>query len=122
MPGVCHSIVAVVDDDASVRESLRFLLETAGYIVATFKSADEFLAAAIDGTACLLLDQHMPRVTGLDLLYELRAAGSAMAVALMTGSPSPELTLRAQALGAVIIMEKPLREADLMRFLSDHAC
>jgi two-component system response regulator FixJ len=113
--------VAVVDDDSSVRNSLRFLLETAGYKVLAFASSDEFLAASSGCAACLLLDQHMPRMTGLELLRELRAAGSSIAVALMTGSPSSKLAQQALGLGAVLVMEKPVREEVLMQFLADHA-
>lgn len=111
-------IVAVVDDDEAVRDSLRFLLETAGFDVHTFESACKFLAAGgQDDRLCLLLDQHMPRVTGLDLLRRLRENGRDLPVALMTGSPSPELARRALELGAAEILEKPLTEEDLLRFV-----
>ncbi len=111
-------IVAVVDDDQAVRDSLRFLLETAGFIVDTFDSACDFLAASMDGEpAYLLIDQHMPTLTGLDLLLRLRERGVVGPVALMTGSPSAELSRRAQELGVTIVMEKPLAEEILLRFL-----
>lgn len=111
--------VAVVDDDEAVRESLRFLLETAGFRVETFGSAAQFLqSAAHEALGCLLLDQHMPQVTGLDLLRELRRRGETLRVALMTGSPSPELTRRAKELGAVEVIEKPLTDDALLRFLA----
>jgi two-component system response regulator FixJ len=111
--------VAVVDDDEAVRESLRFLLETAGFRVETFGSAAQFLqSAAHEALGCLLLDQHMPQVTGLDLLRELRRRGESLRVALMTGSPSPELTRRAKELGAVEVIEKPLTDDALLRFLT----
>lgn len=110
--------VAVVDDDQGVRESLRFLLETAGFDVDTFDSACEFLAAsAPDAPIILLVDQHMPRLTGLDLLHRLRERGISGPVALMTGSPSPELSRRARELGATVVLEKPLAEELLLRFL-----
>lgn len=111
-------VVAVVDDDAAVRDSLRFLLETAGFDVATFASADQFLAAPSGGRACLLVDQNMPQLTGLELLRRLRERGCTLAVALMTGSPSPELTRRAQELGAALVMEKPLHDDALLRFVA----
>lgn len=110
--------VAVVDDDEAVRDSLRFLLETAGFEVVTFDSPAAFLSVRGGHLLCLLVDQHMPHVTGLDLLARLRERGCTLAVALMTGSPSPELTRRAQELGAVTVMEKPLQEEALMRFLA----
>lgn len=115
-------LVGVVDDDAAVRDSLRFLLEAAGFPVATFYSADQFLAAAdADGVACLLLDQHMPQVTGLELLQRLRRAGRDLPVALMTGSPSAQLMRRALELGAVVVLEKPLTEQALFQFVEDAA-
>ncbi|MDR3538545.1 MAG: response regulator [Acetobacteraceae bacterium] len=109
--------VAVVDDDEAVRDSLRFLLETAGFAVRTFDSPAAFFSAPMGGLVCLLVDQHMPYLTGLDLLTRLRERGCCLVVALMTGSPSPELMRRAQELGAAIVMEKPLQEDVLMRFL-----
>lgn len=110
--------VAVVDDDQGVRESLRFLLETAGFDVDTFNSACEFLTAdPVRDPDCLLIDQHMPRLTGLDLLSRLRGLGKALPVAIMTGSPSPDLVRRAEELGALTVLEKPLAEDVLMSFL-----
>jgi FixJ family two-component response regulator len=112
-------VVAVVDDDEGVRESLRFLLETEGFKVLTFDSAESFLSRpARCGLAGLLLDQHMPRTTGLDVLERLRACGCHIRVGLMTGSPSAELTRRARDLGAETVMEKPLEETALLRFVS----
>ncbi|HVC61542.1 MAG TPA: response regulator [Acetobacteraceae bacterium] len=115
-------LVGVVDDDAAVRDSLRFLLEAAGFLVVTFPSAEHFLAAADpDGIGCLLLDHHMPRVTGLELLQRLRCAGRAMPVALMTGSPSAQLMRRALELGAAAVLEKPLTEQALFAFVGSAA-
>jgi FixJ family two-component response regulator len=111
-------LVGIVDDDAAVRDSLRFLLEAACFQVVAFTSAAEFLAAPdTDGLDCLLLDQHMPRVTGLDLLQRLRDTGRALPVALMTGSPSAQLLRRALELGASDVLEKPLTEQALFQFV-----
>lgn len=118
MRGGHRATVAVVDDDAAVRDSLRFLLETVGFIVMTFDSACDFLAAPDrHHSTYVLVDQHMPRVTGLDLLIRLRDLRTTATVALMTGSPSDELSERAFALGAEAVLEKPLAEAVLLRFL-----
>jgi FixJ family two-component response regulator len=107
-----------VDDDAAVCDSLRFLLEVAGFGVVTFHSADQFLAAADpDDIACLLLDQHMPQITGLELLRRLRQAGRDLPVALMTGSPSAKLAVQALELGAAVVLEKPLTAEALLRFV-----
>jgi two-component system response regulator FixJ len=114
-------VVAVVDDDEGVRDSLCFLLETAGFDVVSFASAEQFLAAPAGDHACLLVDQNMPQLTGLELLRRLRERGSSLAVALMTGSPSAELALRARELGAVTVMEKPLHDDVLLHFVSGAA-
>jgi len=115
-------LVGVVDDDLAVCDSLRFLLEAAGFLVVTFRSADQFLAAADpDRIACLLLDHHMPLVTGLELLQRLRRAGRELPVALMTGSPSAQLTRQALELGAVMVLEKPLSEQKLLQFVGSTA-
>ena len=110
--------VGVVDDDAAVRDSLRFLLEAAGFSVVTFSSAQQFFTATDpDGIACLLVDQHMPETTGLDLLRRLQRTGQTLPVALMTGSPSARLMLRARELGAVAVLEKPLTDQALCQFI-----
>ena len=85
-------LVAVVDDDDAVRDSLRFLLEIAGYSVASYGSAAQFLhEAPIGELVCLVVDQHMPDQTGLQLVARLRAQGVTLPVALITGSPSADL-------------------------------
>lgn len=113
-----HPVVAVVDDDQAVRESLRFLLETLGFDVDTFDSACEFLAASVRGEAtCLIIDQHMPHLTGLDVLRVLRDRGVSVPVALMTGSPSAELARMAAELGATAVLEKPVAEDVLLEFV-----
>jgi len=110
--------VAVVDDDDGVRESLRFLFETAGYDVVDFESAE---AALIDGAiaeaCCLVLDQHMPRLTGLELVGMLRARGVSLPIAIMTGSPSPELMREAMRAGVAQVLEKPLADDALLTFV-----
>jgi two-component system response regulator FixJ len=113
-------VVGVVDDDAAVRDSLRFLLEAANFIVVTFHSAGQFLAAPdLDDLACLLLDHHMPEMTGLELLRRLRRARRKLPVALMTGSPSAQLTRQALDLGALVVLEKPLAEQALFDFVGN---
>ena len=111
--------VGILDDDPAVRESLRFLLDVSGYPAATFESADDFLAHRDHaGLAGLILDHHMPRVTGLELVARLRTAGDTLPVLLITGSPSPAITAQAAALGVVRTMEKPPAEDDLLRFVA----
>ena len=104
-----HRLVAVIDDDDAVRDSLRFLLEISGYPVATYGSATESLnQAPVDGLTCLLVDEHMPDLTGLQLVTRLRAQGVTLPVALITGSPSPDLLRLAHDLSVAKVLEKPL--------------
>jgi two-component system response regulator FixJ len=116
-----HRLVAVVDDDDAVRESLQFLLETAGFAVTTYHSAAQFLADARPGElSCLVIDQHMPDQTGLQLVSLLRGKGVNLPVALITGSPSPDLLRRASQLGVATVLEKPLDDDELLNFI-EHA-
>jgi two-component system response regulator FixJ len=118
MPGGSHRLVAVVDDDDAVRESLRFLLEIAGYSVATYGSAAHFLREApIDELACVVVDQHMPEQTGLQLISHLRRQGVALPVALITGSPSADLIRQASELNVMKVLEKPLDDDVLFEFI-----
>jgi FixJ family two-component response regulator len=110
--------VAIVDDDHAVRESFRFLLEVIGHPVETFASAAEFLTAEIRHLACLILDHHMPDMTGLQLAEKLRADGSVLPILLITGSPSPAIVARAAELGIVQVLEKPPEEDDLIDFIN----
>jgi two-component system response regulator FixJ len=111
--------VAVVDDDDAVRDSLRFLLETAGFSVAVFGSAAQFLnEARPSDMKCLVVDQHMPDVTGLQLVTRLRSQGATLPIALITGSPSTELLRQAYELGVAKVMEKPLDDDALLDFIA----
>lgn len=113
-----RAVVAVVDDDEDVRESLRFLLETAGYDVATYDSAQDYLDHRAKSPAtCLVIDQHMPQVTGTELLDLLHARGARLPTALITGSLSPDLVRRAQEAGATRVLEKPLADDSLLCFV-----
>ena len=110
-------LVAVVDDDAAVRDSLRFLLEIAGFSVATYASAAEFLQGVPDELVCLIADQHMPNLTGLQMVARLRGQGVGLPVALITGAVSADLVGRAQALSVALVLEKPLDDDRLIEFV-----
>ncbi len=111
-------LVAVVDDDDAVRDSLQFLLEIAGFSVASYGSAAQFLREApIADLSCLVVDQHMPELTGLQLVARLRGAGVDLPVALITGSPSADLLRQAGELDVARVMEKPLDDDALMDFI-----
>jgi len=109
--------VAIVDDDPDVLDSFRFLLEVIGYTVETFASAAEFLLANVHRFVCMILDHHMPHMTGLELVERLRADGSGIPIMLITGSLSPSIVARAAELGIERVLEKPPGEEDLIDFI-----
>jgi two-component system, LuxR family, response regulator FixJ len=108
--------IAIVDDDRAVCESLRFLLEVMGYAVETFLSAAALLSADLREINRLILDHHMPQMTGLELAERLRASDVSLPILLITGSLSPDIVARAAALG-IRVMEKPPSEEDLLEFI-----
>ena len=108
--------IGVVDDDSAVRDSLRLLLEVMGYLVETFESAIEFLKTDIQSLRCLILDHHMPQMTGLELAERLRADGAAIPILLITGSPSPAIFARAAEID-IRVLEKPPGDDDLFDFI-----
>lgn len=113
---VRRDAVAIVDDDPAVLASLAFLLRASGYTVEAFGSAEAFLAGGQARAACLVVDQHMPGMTGLDLIAHLRAK---MPVLLVSSALTPALRDRAAQLGAAALA-KPLDEHDLLRFVAEH--
>jgi two-component system, LuxR family, response regulator FixJ len=113
-----HGVVAIVDDDPAVRDSLRLLLELEGCAVQAFADAPSFLASGMRQFACLVLDHHMPGITGLDMLDRMRKAGIAMPTMLITGAPSAAIAARAVALGVDHILTKPPDEAALLAFVN----
>jgi two-component system response regulator FixJ len=117
---VAHPIiVGIVDDDDAVRQSLRFLLEVAGHEVAHYASGPAFLAECdLTRLSGLIVDQHMPQMTGLELVERLRANRKDLPVLLVTGSPSQDLVTRAAALGVEGVLDKPPSEQQVMNFVS----
>jgi FixJ family two-component response regulator len=110
--------IAVIDDDAAVRDSLRFLLENVGHPVETFESAAEFLGVDLQHFPCLIADYHMPYMTGLELAERLLADGANIPILLMTGSPTPAILARAAELGIDRVLEKPASDEDLFDFIN----
>lgn len=112
--------MAVIDDDPAVLESVCFLLEIAGYRVAAYASAGAFLADDVTHPRCLILDQNMPQMTGLELAGKLRDTGATIPILLITGSPSPAIAARAAQLGVEKVLEKPPEEDELLGFVDAH--
>lgn len=109
------SLISIVDDDQSFRDSLRRLLKSHGYTVAVFPSAAEFLASAqLPATACLVADIHMPAMTGAELYGHLVATGHAIPTILITARPEEGVRQRMLNLGVHCYLHKPLDEAVLI--------
>jgi two-component system response regulator FixJ len=108
-------LVHVVDDDASVRESLAMLLESAGFEVRTYDSAPAFLATASDRAAgCVLTDVQMPELNGLELQRRMGELGIRLPVIVMTGHGDVPIAVEALKAGATDFLEKPFEEAHLL--------
>jgi FixJ family two-component response regulator len=103
-----RKMVAIVDDDPAVRGSLQFSLEIEGYEVHIFGDGAELLTdPKIARFACLIVDQNLPALNGLELARQLRARSFVNPVILITSQPSETLRRRALAAG-IPIVEKPL--------------
>lgn len=113
------SIVAVIDDDDDVGDVLRGLLETMGYQVETYRSGMDFLSTAqLDLLACLVVDQNMPSMTGLEMIERLSDRGVSIPVLLITGAHDAEIERKAASLGVMTVLEKPMSHHELLRFIS----
>jgi two-component system, LuxR family, response regulator FixJ len=100
-------LIFVVDDDAAVRNSLKFSLEIDGFAVRTYANADELLHAGdLDACRCLIVDQDMPRMQGLELVAVLRKRGVNIPAVLISGHVTPALTRQASS-AAIPVIEKP---------------
>lgn len=113
---MARSLIAVVDDDESVRRSTRRLLESFGYRAAVFESAEGFLRfGQLQDTSCLVLDVHMPDMDGLQLQSQLAAEGSGIPVIFITAYDDQESRRRAMQAGAVAFLGKPFTDQQLLQ-------
>ena len=109
------SVVFVVDDDPSVRDSLRRLLTSVGLTVEVFPSAQAFLQRPRgDSPGCLVLDVRLPGLSGLDLQRELVNTDAALPIIFLTGHGDIPMSVRAMKAGAIEFLTKPFREQDLL--------
>jgi FixJ family two-component response regulator len=112
-------LIAVVDDDESVRESLPDLLREFGFAVAAFSSAEAFLASQeLARCDCLILDVAMPGMSGPELLQALRRQGRNIPVIFITAHAEAADRPRLMQQGAVECLAKPFSEAALLRALN----
>lgn len=108
-------LVSVVDDSDSVRESLPDLLESAGFAVQAFPSAEAFLgSAAHEATSCLILDVGLPGMSGPDLQRELKRRGKAIPIVFITAQGDKSLQPRLVDEGAVACLFKPFSDTALL--------
>ncbi len=108
-------VVFVVDDDPSVRSSLKFLISTVGLEVESFDSADTFLnRKPPDAPSCLVLDVRLPGLSGLDFQCELAARNIRIPIVFVTGHGDIPMSVRAMKAGAVEFLTKPFRDQDLL--------
>ena len=106
--------IYVVDDDAGVLGSLRFLLEADGFEVRTFRSGTALLdAVRSTGVDCFVIDYKMPEINGIDLVRRLRKRDIAAPVILITGYPDENISTRAAAAGVRGVLLKPHLEESL---------
>jgi RNA polymerase sigma factor (sigma-70 family) len=109
------ALVFVIDDDPSVRSSLKFLLSTVGLQAETFESADSFLRRkALDIPCCLVLDVRLPGLSGLDFQRELATRHICIPIVVLTGHGDIPMSVRAMKAGAVEFLTKPFRDQDLL--------
>ncbi len=108
-------IAYIVDDDAGVRDSVRYLMESVGLEPRVYASAPEFLDEyEHEGPACLLLDLRMPGYSGLETQELIRARGIDIPVIIMTGHGDVPAAVRAMKLGALDFLEKPCSDQALL--------
>jgi FixJ family two-component response regulator len=110
------SLIAVVDDDASVRRTTTFLIESFGLRAAGFDSAKDFLnSSQLHDTSCLILDVRMPNMNGLELQSELAAAGYGIPIIFITAYDDRESRGRAMQAGAIAFLCKPFSGEQLLQ-------
>jgi two-component system, LuxR family, response regulator FixJ len=106
--------VCVVDDDDGVRVSLKTLLELHSFSVKAFESCQDFLNADVGAATCLVLDVHLPGMSGFELLEAMKRLRRSLPTILITGVCDNVIRDRASALGAVAVLEKPIEFGRLM--------
>ena len=110
-----NPVIYVVDDDPSVRNAIKMLLEAAGFNVETCDSAQAFLKRdLVDAWGCLVLDVQMDGLSGLDLQRELAIADVHLPIIFITGHGDVPMSVQAMKSGAVEFLTKPFREQELL--------
>jgi FixJ family two-component response regulator len=104
-----RALIHIVDDDESIRRSLRRLVESVGHTAVTYVSAQDFLTASLPNTpGCLVLDVQMPGLSGLDLQRQLSDSEAALPIIFLTGRGDIPMSVQAMKAGAVEFLTKPI--------------
>lgn len=112
------NLIAIIDDDESIRDSVKALLRSAGYHVMTFESAEIFLESGLaTGTACVILDVRMPGMDGPQLQVRLRDEHSRIPIIFVTAHDDGPVRERVLRAGAVDVLNKPFAPAQLIATL-----
>jgi len=119
-PQESDALIAIVDDDPSVRRGLQRLIRSAGWKVETFASAQEFLArpSAIS-PSCLVLDLQLPGLSGLDLQQRMADLGLDIPVVFLTGQGNIPASVKAMKAGAIEFLTKPVDEQNLLKAIEE---
>ena len=108
-------MVAIVDDDRRVRESIQSVLESAGFEAALFASAEEFLASgAVSSTTCIVADMRLPGIDGIELQKRIRQQRPLSPVIFITAHDDDDIRERALRGGAIDFMVKPFDAGELL--------
>jgi len=108
-------LIAIVDDDKSIREATDNFLQAAGFSTATFHDAESFLdSAGLRRAACIVADMRMPGMSGLQLYEHLAARGERIPTVLITAYPEDGLRDRALAVGILCCLSKPFAPEELL--------
>jgi FixJ family two-component response regulator len=113
------AIIAVVDDDESVRATTDSLVRSLGYRVHTFASAEDFLrSSSLSDTSCVIADVHMPGMSGVELQTHLLTRGSRLPFIFITAFPDERIRARALRAGAIGYLTKPVEEHSFIQCLN----
>jgi FixJ family two-component response regulator len=114
------SKIVIIEDDELVRQALGDCVESAGYAVEGFGSAEEFLASGTRQTAaCLIVDIQLPGITGLELQGELAGAGDGLPIVFVSAQATNANREKAMRRGASGFLSKPFRRDDLLKLLGE---